>query len=258
MLGLTLGLVVLTLMVTACTKQRRTQESITFLPDSDPPTSYALPATEIPDDVRDSLHPWVAGFIGMTPEQATARLHERWASIESDALISLREVLAEFEVRELVDFRGGGLIYAVRTGADINTVGNSFFLPGPMDAEQLNSHLAACNLTEVQDLTEFFDNFGGLAEDKAVAGEFVYFQNPWETFTDSWDGTIEGFDEWQGSLMLYYARNGCVLLVRPDGHVAWWVIQESVVREIAESFPEFIRQFAEHRKIAWPFDPYGP
>ena len=222
------------------------------------PASYALPATDIPDNVRAKLHPWIAGFIGLTPTEATSRLHERWSTIERPSLLKLRETLSEFEVHELVDSRYGGMIYAARPGADEDTVGNSFYLPAPIDSDDLRSRLKTISLSSDECLHEFLTYFAGLAEDSTTAGQFVYLESPWPTFTDSWDGSIEGFDEWEDSLMIYHARNGCHLLVRSDGKVAWWVMQEHLVGEQAQDFDEFVEQFSEHRKLAWPFDPYGP
>jgi hypothetical protein len=92
------------------------------------PTVYRLPATDIPDAVRDSLHPWIAGFIGLTPALATERLHERWASIIRPSLCALRETLKTFIVQAIVDYQVGGMIYAVRPNSDEDEVGNSFFL----------------------------------------------------------------------------------------------------------------------------------
>ena len=57
--------------------------------------------------------------------------------------------------------------------------------------------------------------------------------------------------------MLYHALNGCHLLVRADGQVAWWVMQEWLVGHVATNFDDWVYQFAEHRKLARPFDPYG-
>jgi len=222
------------------------------------PKSFALPATDIPDDVRKSLHPWIAGFMGLTPAEATKRLHERWATISRPSLLALRETLSKFEVRAIVDHEVGGMIYAVRPDSDDGIVGNSFYLPAPIDPDELASRLDSVSLSNDAAVREFMTYFAGLAEDTAIAGNFVYLDSPWPRFTDSWDGSIKGFDEWENSLMFYYARNGCHVLVHPSGKVAWWVMQEHLVEETAVDFDEFVIQFSEHRKIAWPYDPYGP
>lgn len=219
---------------------------------------YSLPATDIPDDVRESLHPWIAGFIGLTPAEASKRLQERWENINRPSLRALRETLSKFEVRGIVDYEVGGSIYAVRPDAEDEGIGDWFYLPAPIDPDTLDSRLASVGLADDAALRDFMASFAGLAEDTTVAGQFVYLDSPWPTFIDSWNGNIQGFDEWKNSLMLYHARNGCHLLVRRDGKVAWWVMQEHLVGHQADNFDEWIYQFNEHRKLAWPYDPYGP
>ena len=135
--------------------------------------------------------------------------------------------------------------------------GDFWYLPAPLDAEEITRKLVTCGLQTNDALREFLIYFSGLAEDTTTAGHFVYGSSPWPLFTDSWEGSIEGFDEWKDSLMLYHARNGCHVLVRRDGKVSWWVMQEHTVEPIAMNFDEFVLQFNEHRKISWPFDPYG-
>jgi len=230
------------------------------MPESDPydPASYPLPATDVPDDVRSELHPWVGGFIGMRPAEATKRLHEHWATIERPSLRALRETLGEFEVREIVQYPDGGRIYAVRPNTDEDDIGNSFYLPAPLDPDELDAHLKAVSLSQNDSVREFLTHFAGWAEDVRISGDFVYREASWPTFTDSWEDTIAGFDEWKDSLMIYNARNGCQVLVHPRGNVAWWMFQERRVADLAPDFDGFIRQFSEYRKLAWPYDPYGP
>lgn len=43
-----------------------------------------------------------------------------------------------------------------------------------------------------------------------------------------------------------------------NGKVAWWVMQEHLVGELTDNFDDWVIQFSEHRKLAWPYDPYGP
>lgn len=185
------------------------------------PKTYPLPAADIPDDVRSSLHPWIAGFIGLTPAGATERLRERWATIKRPSLLALRETLSEFEVRAIVDYEAGGMIYAVRPNAEDEDIGNIFYLPAPIDPDALESRLSSVSLSDNAAVREFMTHFAGLAEDTTTSGQFVYLDSPWPRFTDSWDGSIEGFDDWENSLMVYEARNGCHVLVHPSGKVAW-------------------------------------
>jgi hypothetical protein len=220
-------------------------------------TQYDLPAIDLPKSLQKKLHPWVAGFIGLSPAKATRRLQQRWADIKRPALKALRKTLSNFEVRAILVDGTGGQIYAERPDSE-QTIGNSFYLPGPLDPKELRGNLQSFGLAANPSVAEFLKHFAGLAEDTEVAGNFVYRESPWPSFTDSWDDSIDGFEVWENSLILYHARNGCMLLIHPTGRVAWWVMQESAVEQIAANFDEFVRKFNKHRKGAWPFDPYGP
>ena len=231
-----------------------------MIPD-DRPKSYTLSGAELPAKTRQSWHPWIQKFVGLEPAEATRCLHDRWASIDRESLRALRETLSEFEVREVIDFGDGGLIRAVRTTTNDESVGNCFYLPGPLEADVLNARLSSVSLSENVALQEFMSHFAGLAEDTRVAGHFVYSESPWPVFDERLRDYVddeEVFEAWMGSLMLYHARNGCQVLVHPTGRVAWWVMQEASINEIAESFDDFLFLFNEHRKHSLPFDPYGP
>ncbi len=221
------------------------------------PTEYRLPANDIPAKLRQRLHPWIAGFIGLTPEDATRRIAHRWDSIQRPSLRSLRETLSQFRVEAIVDYGEGGRIRAFRPTEEELGCGDFWYLPPPLDSDGITTRLTPAGLQGHAALHEFMIHFSGLSEDTTTAGHFMYDDPPWPLFTDSWDGEIEGFDAWEGSLMLYHARNGCHVLMRKDGRVAWWIMQEGRVEPLAEDFDSFISQFNEHRKISWPYDPYG-
>lgn len=221
------------------------------------PREYRLPANDIPPETRKRLHPWIAGFIGLSPEEADRRVAARWSSIQRPSLIALRETLTRFSVDAIIDYGKGGRIRAFRSTTKEIGCGDFWYLPAPLDAGEVKSKLTPAGLEENEALQEFLIHFSGLAEDTTMAGDFVYSDSPWPLFTDSWDGSIEGFDDWKDSLMLYHARNGCHVLVRKDGRVAWWVMQEHFVDPLAKDIDEFVLQFTDHRKISWPYDPYG-
>jgi hypothetical protein len=226
--------------------------------EPDHPPTYDLPADDMPVEVRRLLHPWIEEFVGLSPRAATKRLHERWSAIARPSLLSLRETLSEFEVRSIVIREPGGMIHAVRPGSDVGCVGNSFYLPAPLERGELLSRAASVSLADDNAFIDFMTHFAGMREDSYMSGDFVYSETPWDRFTDSWEGSIEGFGAWEGSLTFYVARNGCCLLVRPDGKVGWWFFQERRVATQADNIDEFVMQFSEHRKLAWPYDPYGP
>ncbi len=219
---------------------------------------YSLIDDEIPDDVRARLHPWIAGFIGLSPEQAKARLEERWETIDRPSLRALSNVLLESKITYLVDSPEGGMICATRPDTYKSGNDDFWYLPAPPERSVIQEQLEPIGLADNKALGDFLYHFGDLAESHETSGYFMHSESPFPTFTDSWDGAIKDFDEWEGSLMLFHALNGCFILVRQDGSVGWWMMQEHRVKKEANDFDEFILEYSEYRKISWPCDPYGP
>jgi len=219
---------------------------------------HQLPATKLTVEQRAKMPPWIAGFVGLNSQEATQRLHDRWAPIQRPVLRDLRETLSKFEVQAVVEVGSQWFIFACRPNANVHITGNMYYLPAPIDAQKLETRLTSVGLEKNDALREFMTYFGGLEEYPTAGGCFVSGDEPWETFTDSWNGTIQGFEEWQNSLFLFQALNGCNVMVHRDGRVAWWLMQEHRVVQPWANFDAFVVDFNEHRKIAWPFDPYGP
>ena len=134
-----------------------------------------------------------------------------------------------------------------------------------MSAKYVVSRFEKIGFSPPLGVTEFFEAFGGLAENIVESGSFRYTEDFWPVFGDDessmhiyqmpWSGWINDFAEWHGALMLYFALNGCVVLLRRDGSVGWWIFQEARVQKIADSFPDFVLQYAEHWMTSYPFDP---
>ncbi|MCW1925555.1 hypothetical protein OKA05_23555 [Luteolibacter arcticus] len=226
-------------------------------------SDFPLPAEKLPDDVKAQLDPWVAGFVGLSREQAGQRLRDRWNRIERPSLLALRDTLLKFEVQGISKTHSGYAIEAYRPGSEDPGIGDYWYLSGPMDHAEISKRLAPFGLEGNEALRDFLYYFGGLGEDTETAGHFVSAARDWAVFENTPDSfidlrTTKGFDEWKGALMLFHARNGCHILVRRDGTVGWWVMQEATVTTEAVDFDGFIRMFNKHRQISWPFDPYPP
>lgn len=221
------------------------------------PTEYRLPANDISAELRQRLHPWIAGFIGLTPEEATRRIAHRWDSIQRPSLRALRETLSQFRVEAIVDYGEGGRIRAFRPTKEEVGCGDFWYLPPPLDADEITERLLPSGLQDHAALNEFMIHFSGLAEDTTTAGNFMHDDPPWPLFTGSWYGEMEGLDAWQGSLMLYHACEGSHILMRQDGKVAWYIMEWGKVEPLTDDFDSFIVQFNERRKISWPYDPCG-
>jgi len=225
-------------------------------------SDYPLPASDIPPEVRSQLDPWVAGFIGLSGEQANERVRERWSEIEWPSLMALRDTLLKFEVQGISKTHSGFAIKAHRPGSDDPGIGDYWYLAGPMDRGEITRRLTPFGLEENEALRDFLFFFGGLAEDTKMSGHFVSGAEDWWVFDDSegWGvdpQATDGYYDWEGSLRLFFARDGCQILVDRDGAAGWWIPEGTVTTETT-SFDGFIRMFNKHRRSSRPFDPYPP
>ncbi len=69
---------------------------------------------------------------------------------------------------------------------------------------------------------------------------------------------IEGYHDWEGSLSIYYARNGDVLLLHQSGKVGWLVCDQRKIIKKSEDFSELVKYYVGYKKLPYPFDSYGP
>jgi hypothetical protein len=226
-------------------------------------TDFPLPAEKMAAEVKAQLDPWIRGFVGLSREQAGQRLRDRWSGIQQPSLVALRDTLLESEVQGISKTHAGYAIEAYRPGSADPGIGDYWYLPGPMERAEVSKRLTPFGLDGNGALVEFIHFFGGLAEDTQTAGHFVSAARDWAVFDNTPGSFIDlretqGFDEGQGALMCYHARNGCHILVRRDGTVGWWVMQEAKITTAAGDFEGFVRRFDKHRRISWPFDPYPP
>ena len=232
------------------------------------PSEYSLPCNEdVPKEFRDRMHPWIEGFVGLEPPQAQERLAERWTGIQTQEFARLRDTLLKFSAVAIVDFEEGGTLAGKRPESSGDKIGDWWYLPAPLSRDYIVERLKGIGFDPSDAMVEFFDHFGGLAENTVESGSFRYSEDFWPLFGvedtargmwgRDWPESVQSFQDWHGSLMWYQALNGCYLLLRADEAVGWWIMQEQRVEPIAQSIEEFAVQYADHWKVAWPYDPYG-
>lgn len=227
--------------------------------------SYPLTQSGIPNEVVEKMAPWIKGFVGLSGELAQGRLLKRWEEIEDPELQNLARTLSKFAVNAVVDFEEGCVIAGARTGSDGSRIGDTWYLPAALEREYWKERLRSFRLDRHSGVVEFFYYFGGLAENTFEAGSFRYCEEEWPLFGPGaekfpgydWPESVNDFPVWHGSLCFYQALNGCDLLLRPNGAVGWWIMQEQRVEVVAASFEEFVSIYAKHWDKSWPFDPYS-
>jgi len=221
---------------------------------------------EVPATLKPQLSEWVKSFINLSESEARSLLVQRWQGLQHAELKELAAVLSEFSLAGISEYEEGGSVRFTMCG-DVGSHVNQFFLPSPLDTYLIDSRLVSAGLSNIEGLRDFLICFGGLAEAIDRAGSFRYSEE-WPIWGGEpnlgnygfpWSTDTEGFDDWVGSLMFYNAANGCQLLVRPDGAVAWNVMQEHRIDSIASTFLEFVGQYVEHWKLDGYniYDPYS-
>ena len=243
----------------------RTLDKMEDIPWKEPKV-YLAKSQEVPTELKPQLSEWVKSFIDLSEFDARAMLSQRWQNIQNPELKELASVLCDFSLAGISEYEEGGSVRFSK-GDDKNSLADQFFIPSPLDVNLIDSKLISSGMSNVEGLKEFLICFGGLAEAIDCAGSFRYSEEWPRWGGDSnvgnygfpWPTDTEGFDDWVGSLMFYYAANGCQILVRPDGAVAWHIVQEQRIHQIATTFLEFVSQYVEHWKLDGfnIYDPYS-
>jgi len=220
--------------------------------DPDPATEYLLPCAEMPEEVQQSLHPWLRQMVGKSPDDVASILNERWANIDADSLQSLRARLLEFRPRSILVHHDEALLGIVRANK-----GDMLYVPPPLDEAKIIEFVTAFDAEDNKVFREFMRHFAGIREDlPSCAGYFV--SDDLLRFTDFYDENVDGYEEWKTSMIVYHAINGDHVLMRSDGAVAWCVFPEHKVKPLSDDFDGFVKHYVEYKRIAWPFDSYGP
>mgnify|MGYP003309752649 CR=1 FL=1 len=217
--------------------------------------SYALPATEMPNDVRDQLHPWIADIAGMNPSAAHQSLEKRWEHLTSSSLCNLRDRLLEFHPASIVVHDKFADLHCLRdpNHASVSSDAHAMFVPPPLEKDFIQRNLEVFGMEELDSVAEFFLGFAGLGDQiPLVAGRFPYIE--WSRFADWWGPDTQGYKKWVDALVLYHALNGDQVLLHASGQVGWCVMDSNTVIEIANSFDEFIEHYTEFKESDHVFE----
>ncbi len=210
----------------------------------------------MPSEERARIHPWLTQFVGMSPEHAHQVLESRWAGVTTRPLFKVRELLLSFGCTSLFVAEQHGWLGSERSPDDCDL----FLIAEPIAAERIDHLLDHHGLSGNELFREFLVQFGGLREDPIVSGDFVRGdEEAMQIVNEPWmKEDVAGYDNWEGSAIIYRARNGDTVLLHPSGPIAWWTCAERRIDHKADDFGEFLEYFVEYKRTDWPFDSYGP
>ena len=119
--------------------------------------------------------------------------------------------------------------------------GTNFFLPaGGHNFEHKLEVFSEGYDIQCPDLIEFFTNFHGLTSSPFSQG----FTSDFSPFS------FLGFeidDNWDESVILFYAGNGDLLLMNEEQEVSWWYHETNEIGFFAGSFTECLEKFTEFK-----------
>jgi hypothetical protein len=216
-----------------------------------PSYEYSLPV-ELPPTILASLDPWIRKVACLAPGDVLDRLQVRWSTLRNEALCQLRDYLLESDITSLVLQDSCAWLLSVNESGGFTLIGP------PTDLNRIHAQLPPWRLDHHSPLAEFVSNFGGLREDFAPGGGWFIDDHNWEGVNQSWMKDIEGFSDWEGSLILFTSRGGDLLLMHHTGRIGWWVSDEVRMKDAYDDFDSAIIDFVRYQKAAWPFDPYEP
>lgn len=209
--------------------------------------------------------------MGLSPEQAADRLRTRWPKSSNPSVRGLIDFYNGYRPESLVICEDRAWVFCVRPEQQ-TTAADWCLIAEPLEPNVVGERLKKRGFHDPL-LAEFIGAFAGWREDYwPMDGHFIDAEELDGDFVlkiDDWLRTYEGIGWYEGSLVLYNARNGDQLLVHPSGRVGWLVGEERRATDYAASFAEFCEKYASYRtsfvpdrdsgkKIAWPFDSFGP
>ncbi len=213
---------------------------------------YPLPYGDLPGLV----HPRLAELARLDGEAARRRLAEGWRGLEQPGVIRLGEQVAEF-VPEVLVISGTEARLAMRRGR-----AGYLYLGAPPDEAALDRSLEAWGFSGAPALGEFYRNFHLLAD--SPPGGAGHFISPpgWESFGDfGWfDNPADAGEAaaWLSAPVIFNARNGDLLLLKPTGESAWGILSRGEVRGIAGSFESLLDRVASCIEADEAIDSFSP
>lgn len=223
---------------------------------------FQFPMAETPDAVSSSF--WGQALQGKGPEEVRLVLKTIWSEPVDPELQLLREKLLGFIPYGLSC--SGERVYLRMDHPElpggVERIGDCYYLSEPGSNDEMAVILSRFGIGACPGLAEFFVLFRGLRESIDMAGGFE-LPSEWRTFgevIEPWKDYIDdlaAIEAWEGSVKIYHALNGDLVLMNQAGGTAWWRIGGQSIQPIEARFEGFLSYFRRHLDRHWPFDSYG-
>ena len=155
--------------------------------------------------------------------------------------------------------RGIGYILCVkRTSSGFSTGSNNdhIYVAQPLPDEVVRKRVEYYDESVRPLMAEFFTKFAGCGEEKeGEAGQFALIHDA--NASDIAYHEPEKLGEWHDARLLYAARNGDSVFINRSGATAWHVLEANKIITLFDTFPQFIKHYAEFRNHPQVFDSWA-
>jgi hypothetical protein len=224
----------------------------------------------MPHAERDRLDSWLLSIAGVAPDEAQGMLRARWRTQSDGHLGALVRWFLEYRSVSIVVHGDHAWLMCVRPETESHSE-TLFLIPEPTPEQHVAKRLCERGFDDPL-LTRFIATLAGMRESLPPdGGVFAGWQDDWRLLNEDWMAEqLGGYPEWEGSLLLFTARNSDTLLVHPTGKVGWWIGEMRTIELFASSVDEFCQRYTDYKRtawrkvawadrlIAWPFDSFGP
>lgn len=229
-----------------------------FFGCSNEPPKTMLPAIAVPED-RTTIHPWIAELLDADVGGVTSALEKRMSVQSVDELQPLNSVLRTFVPCRIEFSRGIGYVLCVKRkagGRPTDDVTDQLYIAQPLPEDVIQQRVAYFEESTRPLMAEFTRRFAGCGEEmEGHAGQFVMMHDAKASDIAYYEP--EELGKWRDARLLYCARNGDSVFINRSGGTAWHVFETNEIVPLFDTFPEFIKHYAEFRKLPEVFDSWA-
>lgn len=217
-----------------------------------------LSPIDVPADPK-TIDPWIAEIINSDGHVVTSAINKRLAEGASEHTAPLRAMLAEFVPRRIEFSRGIGYVLCLKRkslGRSTIDVTDQIYIAQPLPEDEIRKRCGFFQEAIQPLMGEFLRKFAGCGEQKeGFASQFVMMN--FVKASEIADMDLNNPGKWNNARLIYAALNGDSVFIDQNGSTAWHVLETNEIVPLFETFPEFIKHYANFRESSEVFDSFA-
>jgi hypothetical protein len=218
------------------------------------------PTVRVPPDFPAdpaAVHPWIRSFAGKDVVQAQKMLQARLEEPNSPELTQLATCLADF-TPERIDRHGNSYyLVCVRQTSNLTTLaglGDQLYIAQPLPEAVIAGRIEYFDESIRPQIRSFYWRYAGSGEEmEGEAGQFSLHHEA--TAGQHLAACLDVLDPaWEDARLFYFARSGDTLYLNRQGATAWHDAEADEFVPLFDTFPEFVRHYAQFRGTSEVFD----